>query len=330
MKRAFWRRSVRDEVETELAFHLEMTTRELMESGMTRQQARAEAERRFGDTRSASEECQRFGEERDRRARRAEYRDELRQDLTFAWRQLAGAPGFSLVAIATLALGIGATTAVFGALDAVVLRPLPFPHAERIVAVTPIVRDAGPTPPLVPEFLALRSSGVFDTVAGASPGIGISIKLGEVPEVVAGARVSAGYFELFGLPPEVGRAFASSDDAPEAPKVAMISDRLWTERFNRDHGVVGRTIQIEGVPQTIIGVMPPPSTGEAPPMSCFRSRYRWPWRTTTPSDFWQYTRVSNLARALAKPRSPRRWSIVGCYDSCRAIPPRCRASPSRS
>ena len=261
MKRAFWRRSVRDEVETELAFHLEMTTRELMESGMTRQQARAEAERRFGDTRSASEACQRFGEERDRRARRAEYRDELRQDLTFAWRQLAGAPGFSLVAIATLALGIGATTAVFGALDAVVLRPLPFPHAERIVAVTPIVRDAGPTPPLVPEFLALRSSGVFDNVAGASPGIGISIKLGEVPEVVAGARVSAGYFELFGLPPEVGRAFASSDDAPEAPKVAMISDRLWTERFNRDHGVVGRTIQIEGVPQTIIGVMPPAFDG---------------------------------------------------------------------
>lgn len=256
MKRGFWRRSVRDEVRTELAFHLEMTTRELMESGMTRQQARAEAERRFGDTRSASEECERLGEERDRRARRAEYRDELRQDLSFAWRQLVGAPGFSLVAIGTLALGIGATSAVFGALDAVVLRPLPFPHGERIVMVMPNVRNAGPTPPLVPEFLALRSSGVFESAAGVVPGIGISMRLGEIPEVVAGAKVSAGYFELFGLPPEVGRAIGSADDAPEAPKVAMISDRLWTERFNRDHGVVGRTIQIDGVPQTIIGVMP--------------------------------------------------------------------------
>ena len=204
MKQAFWRRSVRDEVETELAFHLEMTTRELMESGMTRQQARAEAERRFGDTRSASEACQRFGEERDRRARRAEYRDELRQDLTFAWRQLAGAPGFSLVAIATLALGIGATTAVFGALDAVVLRPLPFPHAERIVAVTPIVRDAGPTPPLVPEFLALRSSGVFDNVAGASPGIGISIKLGEVRRLLRAPGSRPATSSSSDCPPKLG------------------------------------------------------------------------------------------------------------------------------
>ncbi len=258
MKRASfpWRRNVRDEVDDELAFHLEMTTRELIASGMTRDQARAEAERRFGDPRSAREECRRFGEERNRRARRTEYRDELRQDISFAWRQLVGSPGFSAVAIATLALGIGATAAVFGALDAVVLRPLPFPHSERIVAVAPIVRNAGPTPPLVPEYLELRSSGVFSEVAGTIPSIGISMKLGDVPEVVAGARVSASYFDIFELAPEVGRAFGSSEDAPEAPKVAVISDRLWTERFNRDRAVVGRAIQIDGVPQTIIGVMP--------------------------------------------------------------------------
>jgi putative ABC transport system permease protein len=257
MKRFPWRRSVRDEVEAELAFHLEMTTRELMESGMTKEHARAEAARRFGDARSASEECQRFGEERDRRVRRTEYRDELRQDLSFALRQLAGAPGFSAVAIATLAIGIGATAAVFGALDAVVLRPLPFPHAERIVAVSPAVRNSGPIPALGPEFLALRSSGVFENVAGTSPGIGISVKFGDVPDVVAGARVSASYFELFGLPPEVGRVFGAAEDVPEAPKVAVISDRLWTARFNRDRSVVGRAMEIDGVPQTIVGVMPP-------------------------------------------------------------------------
>jgi predicted permease len=257
MTRISWRRSVRDEVEAELAFHLEMTTRELMESGMTREQARAEAERRFGDTRSASEECQRFGEERDRRVRRNEYRDELRQDVSFALRQLARAPGFSAVAIATLALGVGATAAVFGALDAVVLRPLPFPQAERIVMVSPVERKTGPIPPLVPEFVALRSSGIFENVAGAIPGVGISMKLGDVPEVIAGARVSASYFNVFGVPPEAGRVFDAAEDLPQAPKVAVISDRLWTDRFNRDRGVIGRAIQIEGVPRTIIGVMPP-------------------------------------------------------------------------
>jgi putative ABC transport system permease protein len=258
MKRGFvpWRPSVREEVEAELAFHLEMTTRELMESGMTRERARAEAERRFGDTRAAGEACRRFAEERNRRARRTEYRDELRQDLSFALRQLARAPGFSAVAIATLALGIGATAAVFGALDAVVLRPLPFPHSERIVMVSPVERKAGPTPPIVPEFFAFRSSGIFENVAGVLPGMGISMKLGEVPEVVAGARVSASYFDLFGVPPEAGRAFGTAEDVPEAPKVAVISDRLWTERFNRDRGIIGRAIQIDGVPQTIIGVMP--------------------------------------------------------------------------
>jgi hypothetical protein len=254
VNKTFWRTTVRDEVNAELAFHLEMTIRELVDAGMTREQARAEAERRFGDTRSVSDACRRYGAERDRRARRTEYRDELRQDLSFAWRQLARAPGFSAVAIATLALGIGATAAVFSALDAVVLRPLPFPHAERVVAVSPLVRGTGSNPPLVPEFLALRSSRVFESVAGLIPGVGISMKLGEVPEIIAGAKVSASYFDLFGMPPEVGRTFRAAEDTPSAPQVALISNRLWTERFNRDRGVVGRTIQIDGSPHTIIGV----------------------------------------------------------------------------
>jgi putative ABC transport system permease protein len=255
MRRAFWRASVRDEVDAELAFHLEMTTRELMETGMTRTQARAEAERRFGDRRSVSEACERYGDERDRRARRTEYLDELRQDVSFAWRQLASAPGFSAIAIATLALGIGATAAVFSALDAVVLRPLPFAHSERIVAVSPVERGTTSNP-LVPEFLAFRSSGVFENVAGAIPGMGISMKLGDVPEIIAGARVSASYFDVFETPPEVGRTFRPEEDAPGAPHVAVISHRLWTERFNRDRGVLGRAIQLDGSPHLIVGVMP--------------------------------------------------------------------------
>ena len=254
--RLFRRASVRDEVEAELAFHLEMTTRELMEQGMARDEARAAAERRFGDARAAREACRQYGEERDRRVRRTEYLDELRRDVVFALRQLARAPGFAIVAIVTLALGIGATAAVFSTLDAVVLRPLPFPHSDRIVLVSPVVRGTGPTPPLVPEYLALRSSGALDDVAALLPGIGLPIKLGDVPEVVGGARVSASYFTLFGVPPELGRAFGAAEDLPNAAKVAVISDRLWTERFNRDQNILGRVVQIDGAPHSIVGVMP--------------------------------------------------------------------------
>jgi hypothetical protein len=108
-----------EEVDAELAFHLEMTTRQLMERGMNRSQARAEAERRFGDLQSVNAECRRYGTERDQKARRANTSASFGHDVAFAVRQLARARGFAAVAIITLALGIGATAAMFSALDAV-------------------------------------------------------------------------------------------------------------------------------------------------------------------------------------------------------------------
>jgi putative ABC transport system permease protein len=250
-----WRATVEKEVESELAFHLEMTTRELMERGMTRQQARAEAERRFGDRGTVDAECRRYGNERDRKERRAEHWDELRQDIVFSARQLRRARAFTAVAILTLALGIGATAAVFSALDAVVLRPLPFDHPERIVTLMP-TRRGKPSAPTPAEFLALRDSHAFEHVAAGVLGGGFTMTFADVPEMIDGARVSADYFATFDVRPQLGRTFSAAEDSPSNAAVIVISHRLWVSHFNADRGVVGRSIQLDGTAHTIIGVMP--------------------------------------------------------------------------
>jgi predicted permease len=250
-----WRTSVEHEVESELAFHLEMTTRELMEHGMTRTNAQLEAERRFGDASAIDAECRRYGRERDQKLRRAEYRHELVQDVVFALRQLRRARAFTVVAVLTLALGIGATAAVFSALDAVALRPLPYANADRIVDVYP-ARRGTTTDPSPPEVLAYRRIAAFEHVAAAVLQAGITLRLGDVPEMINGGRVNADYFAVFGAHPYIGRTFTADEDSPGRADVAVISYRLWMSHFNGDRAAVGRTVEIDGAPHTIIGVMP--------------------------------------------------------------------------
>lgn len=251
------RTPIDQEVDAELAFHFEMTIRELMEGGMTRPRAQAEAERRFGDVRSVNADCRRYGNERDRKKQRAEYWSELRHDVAFAVRQLAKARGFATVAIVTLALGIGATAAVFSVLDAVVLRPLPFDHPERVVEVQP-TRRGEPTGPTAPEFIALRDAGVFEQITGTILGAGITMKLADIPETVGGGMVSAGYFAVFGAKPQLGRTFTAAEDVPGGPKVVVISHRIWVSHFNSDPAILRRPLQLDGVAHAVVGVMPAP------------------------------------------------------------------------
>ena len=253
--RRLTRASVADEVADELAFHVEMTTRELMAQGMTPHEARAEAERRFGDAASVNEACRNYGEQRDRIARRTEFLADLRQDLGFAVRQLIKAPGFTGIAILTLALGIGATAAMFSALDAVVLRPLPFAEVDRIVAIHPQSggREESVTPP---EFLAFRTVREFEHVAAVRPGGEVALQLGDFPEMVDAAAVSAGYFAVFGVQPQFGRTFTREEDGGGGPGAAILSHRFWMSRFNGDVAVLNRVLQVEGTPHTVVGIMP--------------------------------------------------------------------------
>ena len=135
LRSLLWKASVADEVDAELAFHVEMRTREYIARGLDPELARARAIGRFGDLKRVNDTCRRIGEGRERDMRRAEWIHEFMQDARYALRQLARMPGFTVVSALTLAVGIGATTAFFSVVNAVVLRPLPFPDPDRLVRV---------------------------------------------------------------------------------------------------------------------------------------------------------------------------------------------------
>lgn len=247
--------TVERDVDDEVAFHIETKIEELIEEGMTPSAAREEALRRFGDIERIKRSCEEIGHRRQRGRRRTEVFGELWQDAAFAVRQLRKTPGFTLVAILTLALGIGATTAIFGGLYGVVLRPFAIPHAERLVYVWSAKEGAfqSVSPGNFRQFeQRLRS---LEDLAAATHA-GFILTGGEVPEMIGGSRVTFRYFDAFGVRPALGRMFSAAEDRPGREPVVVLSNRLWRGRFGADRGIVGRTILLNGLPHTVVGVMP--------------------------------------------------------------------------
>jgi predicted permease len=183
--------------------------------------------------------------------------DHLRQDTLFAIRQLTKSPSFTIAAVATLAIGIGATAGVFSIVDAVVLRPLPFADADRMVNLHP-VRDRSPV--TVGSNLELATwreiPRIFDAVTGTISGVSFALSRGDSPEVAAGGRVTATFTRVFGVTPEIGRGFSNADDQPGAPNVVILSHALWQRSFNGNRSAVGQQLRIDGDSYAIIGVMP--------------------------------------------------------------------------
>jgi putative ABC transport system permease protein len=251
------RTSVEREVDGELAFHLEMRARELVAQGMDEARAQAEARRRFGDLEKVRKECRMLGRERERDVRRTEYLAEAWQDVRFALRQLARSPGFTLVAILTLALGIGPTTAIFSAVEAVALRGFDYAHPERTVLVMERWqgRDGGGVSAGNYTDWRARSTG-FEQLA-AVHWDSFNLSEGSAPERVEGARVTWNYFAVFGARPALGRTFDAAEDEPGKDDVVVLGHGLWTRRFGADPSLVGRRIRLSGRPHTVIGVMRP-------------------------------------------------------------------------
>ncbi|HSK75824.1 MAG TPA: ABC transporter permease [Thermoanaerobaculia bacterium] len=180
----------------------------------------------------------------------------LLQDLRYGLRGLARSPGFTAAAVLTLALGIGANTAMFSLVDAVLLRPLPYPHPERLVRVRAVNPEKGQDANLNPlDFADYRrqARSFKDLAAMATPTF--SLTGGGEPERVRGALVSSNFFRAFGARPALGRDFQPRDEQPDAEPVVILSKRLWQRRYNSDPGILGKTIVLDDAPVTVVAVL---------------------------------------------------------------------------
>src|SRR5262245_13539798 len=224
-----WRVPVREEVDEELAFHVEMRTRELVARGMTRAEARRAALNRLGDVDALKRSCVSLGEKRDREMRLTQWLEELFQDVKFALRQLRSSPTFACVAILTLALGIGANSAIFALVDATLLRPLPFKDPERLVQVAelnPSQRPGGVAPPNLADWNT--RSTTFEQLAGFVPFVGgvVTPGLDGTAENISRQWVRQGIFEVLGVTPIAGRTF-SETDVRNRTSIVMLSESFW-------------------------------------------------------------------------------------------------------
>ena len=249
LRSVFRKNRVEQELSEELRFHLEKLIQENIEKGMTPDEARYAALRELGGVEQIKEEC--------RDMRRVNYVESSIQDLRYGLRMLAKNPGFTAVAVLTLALGIGANTAIFSVVDAVVLRPLPYKDPDRLVMVKeriPLVTPE-PIPVCAPDVIQFqRQNEVFESVA-AFRGGQLDLSGGREPERITAERVNANLFSLLGVQPLVGRAFTADEDQP-GRSLAILSYPLWQRRFGANPDVVGRTVNLNRQAYTIIGVMP--------------------------------------------------------------------------
>ena len=185
------------------------------------------------------------------------------RDIRYAVRTLLKNPAFALIAVFALALGIGANTAIFTVVDRVLLRPLPYKDADRLVNGIRQFKE-GKSPSLsIPKFASIRQADLLEAVAVYDfMGPGMNLSGTGTPEQVRGLHVSEAYFRLFGVAPLIGRTFSPDEDRPGGPRVMVLSNGLWKRRFGGDPGIVGRSIRLNSEPFTVIGVMGPDFAGE--------------------------------------------------------------------
>ncbi|MGH7467980.1 MAG: ADOP family duplicated permease [Longimicrobiales bacterium] len=252
----FWGSDAASDVDEELRFHLESRVAELVAEGWAENTARRAASNRFGDVERIRTHCRELSEQRERSMRRSEWFSEMGQDLRYGWRTLVHAKAFTLVAVLSLAVGIGANTAIFGLLHKVILERLHVEDPEQLVQLGRVVPEMGglvAEPVREDQLAAIRElRGIeFTTFGGAYAPVSVGNERSDME--IDG--VSGSFFSVVGVRPLLGRLISAEDDRSRAP-VVVISEAMWQHYFAGDRAALGKTIRIKEIPFTLIGVTP--------------------------------------------------------------------------
>ena len=233
------------EMDAELRHHVASYTDDLVRQGIPREQAERQARIEFGQLEPLKEEC--------RQARGLRLLDETSQDLRYAVRMLRKSPGFTAIAVLTLALGIGVNTAIFSVVNAWILKSLPYRNPDQLVTI----REVDPRNAAVGVVAPADASDwrkdheVFEEICAYTTPI-FTLLHGEEPEQLYGARINSEFFHMLGVTPHLGRGFLPQEDTPDAAPVAIISHELWQSRYQSDVTLVGKTIPIDGQKVTVV------------------------------------------------------------------------------
>lgn len=254
-------------VDAELQFHIEERTAQLMEEGLSEEEARAEAIRRFGDVESVKIDCGGIEGKWLRRQERFRSLFSFRGDLRFAVRTLLRNPIFTIAAVVSLAIGIGANAAVFTFVHGFLIDPLPFKDQDRLVSVLTTAPSRGfmRWQLSYPEFLDLQEDQTTFSEIAIWGRTDLTILGGDEPVRLLGAKVSCNLFNLLGVQPSVGRGFTPDDGMEGSAEVVVMSHSLWQSTFGGDPDIIGRQINLSGIPSEVVGVMP--GSFDLPPLS---------------------------------------------------------------
>ena len=238
------------ELDEELRDHLEQKTEEYVAKGMTGQEARRRARLDLGGVEKVKEEC--------RDARRVNWIQDFVQDLQFGLRILRKSPGFTGVAVLTLALGIGGNAAIFCAVESVLLRPLPYREASRLVWVSNDLPTQHASVVMEADYFGWRRlNHVFEDVAAYQQNQTLTLTGNNQPEQLRTARVTYNFLDVLGVTPHLGRTFRPEEDRPGVSHVVLLTDALWRKRFSGNAAILGHPIALDGEPYTVVGILPP-------------------------------------------------------------------------
>ena len=287
---SFWKSRKRkdDELETEIQHHIELAVRERVERGESPEEARAKVLREFGNVALVQEVTREMWTGASLAL--------LIQDLRFGLRMLLKSPGFSLVVILTLALGIGATTAIFSVVYGVVLRPLPFGDSERLVAIWTHTPQVDRLPVAAADHRDIKEQNtVFEDIAILRASANYNLSGDGQPEWLQGSSIPANLFPLLKVEAALGRNFTPEENQPGRDQEVILSHALWQRRYGSDPNVIGKNIRLENMPYTVVGVMGP--NFQYPN----RETQIWTPLTINPADFQTHTGYGHLAIARLRP-----------------------------